>query len=90
MLLQCIQQRRSKAKVAGHKLTLVLGAVHTCKIEDKVTILAPSIQFLWYTIKVVFIHGLYSQARMCFVLPCLYIFQCPTEVLTNEAFGTSH
>ena len=53
MLFQCFQQRRGKAEVSLHKLLVVLGAVHPCKVEYKVAIRAVDVQLLRRAVEVI-------------------------------------
>ena len=88
MLLERIKKSAGKAKVALHKLFLVLRAVHTCQIEHKVGILAVFIQLLGRTVQVVLVHVLNGQARVGLVLASLYVFESPAKVLSNEPLGS--
>ncbi len=87
VLTERVQQSACKAKVAGHKLTLVLGTVHTCQIEHKICIFAPSVQLLRCRVQIILIHLIYRDSRMGFVLSSLYVLERPAEVFTNEPLG---
>ena len=90
MLLQGVEQGAGKAEVALHELLLVLGAVDACEVEDEVAVAAPLVELLMCAIKVVLIDCLDGNGRMGLVLACLYVLQCPAEVLAYETLGTGN
>lgn len=57
MLPQCIKQRGGEAEVPFHELRRILGTVHACQIEDKVSLFAIDIQFGRVTVHVIFVDG---------------------------------
>ena len=90
VLTERIQQGAGKAKVALHKLFLVLRTVHTRQIEHKVGITAPLVQLLGCGIQVVLKDSVNLQLRESPVLAIGNILQRPTEVLSYEPLGTSY
>ena len=90
VLLEGIQQGAGKAKVALHKLLLVLRAVHARQIEHKVGIAAPLVQLLGSRIQIVLKDSVNLQLREPPVLAIGNILQRPTEVLANEPLGSCY
>ena len=90
VLLEGIQQGAGKAKVALHKLLLVLRAVHTRQIEHKVGIAAPLVQLLGCGIQIVLKDSVNLQLGEAPVLAIGNILQRPTEVLSNEPLGSCY
>ena len=102
ILLQRIQQRRSKAEVPFHKLRSLLRSVHTRKVKHEVTFLTPLIQQCRISINVILIHLFYPLAPLAIrrgvggevwtrpVLPLFDIIKVSAKVPTHEPFCTSH
>ena len=90
MLLQGIKQGTGKAEVALHELFLVLRAVHACEVEDEVAILAPLVKLFGGAVEVVLIDSLNGEGRMGLILACLYVLQCPAEILADKSLGTGN
>ena len=90
MLLQGIKQGAGKTEVALHELFLVLRAVDACEVENEVAVLAPLVKLLGGAVEVVLIDCLDGNGRMGLVLACLYVLQCPAEVLADKPLGTCY
>ena len=84
VLLERIEQGAGKAKVALHKLLLVLRAVHACQVEHKVGLAAPLIQLLGSGIQVVLKDSFHGHIAIATGLAVLDVIELSAKVLTHE------
>ena len=85
MLLECIQQCGSKAKIALHKLFVILWAVHPCEVEYKVAVGAVGVQLLRCVVDVVAIDVVDVDIRARAVLAVADVFEVVHESRAHHA-----
>ena len=85
MLLQRIQQRGSKSKVALHELLVVLRTVHAREVEHEVAVGAPGIQLLRRAVEVVAIDVADVDIRARAVLAVADVFEVVHEDCAHHA-----
>ena len=85
VLLDCIQQRGGKAKIALHELLIVLRAVHASEVEHEVAVCAVCIQLLRRAVDVVAVDVVDVDVRACAVLAVSDVFQVVDESRADHA-----
>ena len=85
VLLQRIQQRRSKAEVARHELTVLLGTVHTRQIEHEIRLRAIFIQQRRISVNVVFKNRINNNIRAGTILAFHDVAQIADKILAHKA-----
>ena len=90
MLLQGIQEIRSKSKVTVHEIFWILRSVHTSEIEYKITLLAELFQFFLCVFQIVFIYFFNFYIRTSLITSILYGAKIVNQSCTNHSFSTSN
>ena len=91
VLLQCIKQRGGEAEVPLHKLRRILGTVHACQIEDKVSLSAIDIQFGRVTVHVIFVNGKFLTCNAVIAgFPVTDVVQLGYKVPADKPSGAGH
>ena len=85
MLLQRIQQRGSKSKVALHELLVVLRTVHAREVEHEVAVGAPGIQLLRRAVEVIAVDVVDVDARARAVLSVADVLQIVHKSCADHA-----
>ena len=90
MFLQGIKQRTRKTEVTFHELVIVLGAVHTGKVEYEIGFFAPIIKLFQSRVQIILEYFGNLQFTITTGFAVLDVIKLCTKILTNKTFGTGY
>ena len=90
MFFKGVEKGACKAEVPLHKVFRVLGAVNAGEIEDKVRLLAISVEKLRIGVKIVLVDLIYFERGASPVFAVAYALKAFNKILADKALSSGY